>query len=257
MDLAFVLLPETRGPDANAVVRAYGSFSQPGDSIRVSEEPGEGERPEGMSAFTLELSTGEVAIVAHMPAPVPNREADEAARFSVSAIGTGWELPSHKAHQIVTFQSKDSTPPVTRLSRFTSVLAAVAQSSGAVGVYWGNAGATHDVEFFTSVAEEHGIVPRISLWTGVSFAREPDGRLSLLSLGMSQLDLPDLLFVAPASEGEKALGAFFDLLAFVAERGEPLPEGDTVGGSATERWPVRYVRSPVDKDVKVWRVEMK
>jgi hypothetical protein len=36
-----------------------------------------------------------------MPAPVPNHEADKAARYSLSALGGRWELPAHKAHLTV------------------------------------------------------------------------------------------------------------------------------------------------------------
>ena len=39
-------------------------------------------------------------------------------------------------------------------------------------------------------------------------------------------------------------------------RGEALPEGDTVGRTASEKLPVHYVPSPVDLKVKVWRVEL-
>ena len=74
---------------------------------------------------------------------------------------------------------------------------------------------------------------------------------------MDQLNLPDLLLVAPKSAGSSALEAFFNLLTYVANRGKPLPEGDTVGRSATEKLRVQYVPSPMDEKTKVWRVEIK
>jgi hypothetical protein len=118
--------------------------------------------------------------------------------------------------------------------------------------------ATHDPAFFISVAQDPALASRIMLWTGVSIASEADGRLSLLSLGMQQLDPPDLLLVAAQSTGGNgALATFFDLLAYVAQRGKPLPEGDTVGRNAEERLPVRYVPSPLEPSKKVWRVELK
>jgi hypothetical protein len=134
----------------------------------------------------------------------------------------------------------------------------VTKASRAVGVYWGNARATHDPAFFISVAQEPALASRVMLWTGVSLAREADGRLSLLSLGMQQLDLPDLLLVASQSTGgNDALATFFDLLAYVAQREKPIPEGDTVGRNAEEHLLVRYVPSPLDPSKKVWRVELK
>lgn len=92
------------------------------------------------------------------------------------------------------------------------------------------------------------------LWTGVSVARRR-GRLSLLSLGMGQLNLPDLLLLAPPS-GNATLETFFDLLAYLANRGTAMPEGDTVGRTAEERLKVHYVDSPVNPGKIVWRVEL-
>ena len=129
----------------------------------------------------------------------------------------------------------------------TSLLGAVVKASPAVGIYWGEAGATHDAKFFLETAREQDVALRLTLWTGVSVGREPDGRLSLLSLGMKQLNLPDLLLIAPKSAGNSALEPFFTFLAYVADRGEPLPEGDTIGRSETEKLPVQYVPSPLDQ----------
>lgn len=254
LDLAFVLLSKARLPSAKAVVRCYREFEP---KARLSEAAREGTDPATGEILMLHLDTGETAFVALMPAPVPDGEADGAAQCSVSSLGTGWKLPAHSAHLIVTMTHSDSRfSALDRLSRFTSLLAAVAKASASVGIYWGNAGATHDPQFFYSIAADPGVVPRIMLWTGVSVADEGEGRLSILSLGMQQLGLPDLLLVASESAEDVALETFFDLLAYVANRGKALPEGDTVGRTAEERLPVHYVDSPIDKAKKVWRVEL-
>jgi len=255
MNLAFILLSKPSLPKSEDVVRAFALFAPKEQRLRLQGI--QTKTPSQKEILQFEVSSGETAFVALMSVPVPKGEADDAARFSVSAIGTGRKIPAHKAHLIVSLQSTDSSSLVTSLSCFTSLLAAVAKTSSAVGVYWGAAGATHDAEFFISTAQEPGLVPRITLWTGVSVAREPDGRLSLLSLGMKQLNLPDLLLVVPKSAGNHALATFFDLLGYVAELGKPLPEGDTVGRTADERLPVHYVPSPLDSSKKVWRVELK
>ena len=53
--------------------------------------------------------------------------------------------------------------------------------------------------------------------------READGRLSLLSPGMKQFELPDLLLIAPSRKADEALPMFYDLLDYVISRGRPLP----------------------------------
>jgi hypothetical protein len=254
MNLAFVLLSEPRLPDAKAIVLAFRGFGAAGEEFR--EERDESEDGASDQIITLELNTGEKSFVALMPAAVPNGEADQGAQFSLSRFRNNWELPPHDAHLLVTFHAAPDSPPKVRLSRFTSILAAVTKASPAVGVYWGNAGATHDSEFFVSVASDQGVVPRMMLWSGLSIAREKDGRLSLLSLGMGQLSLPDLLLVVGKGSENIAIETMYDLLSYATGRGEPLPEGDTVGRTNDERLPVHYVRSPVDSNKKVWRVEL-
>ena len=80
--------------------------------------------------------------------------------------------------------------------------------------------------------------------------------MSLLSTGMKQLDLPDLWLIAPEASSDDALSTFFDLLAYVDGRRAPLPDGDSVGRTPDERLQVRYVSSPIDPKVNVWRVEL-
>jgi hypothetical protein len=74
---------------------------------------------------------------------------------------------------------------------------------------------------------------------------------------MGQLGLPNLLLVVPKGKANDAIPALFDLLADSVSRGAAIPDGDTVGPTEHDRWPVRYVTSPVDPKAKVWRVEMK
>jgi len=253
MNLAFVLLSEAKLPRGEDVERAFASYAKKGQVLRL--RPVKPKKPGGGDTLELDTGGGGYAVVALMPGPVPNQEADEAVRYSVSGLGGRWKLPPHKAHLVVTAQGTGT--PVESLDAFTSLVAAVAEAAHAVGVYCGNAGATHDPKFFRELAREHDGPSRLMLWSGVSIAREDDGRFSLLSLGMKQLELPDLLLVAPNGKADEALPMFYDLLAYVVSRGRPLPDGDTVGRTAAEKLPVHYVPSPVDPKVKVWRVELK
>jgi hypothetical protein len=253
-NLAFVLLSEPELPNPDEIVRCFSAFASPGETLQNEKE--ETQHEPSRQVLSLRLSTGELCFVALMTIAVPNGEAESGAQFSLSSFRDGWKLPAHKAHLVVTFRAAAGAPSVVSVSRFTSVLAAVMRVSRAVGVYWGNASATHDSEFFISVAEDQGIIPRISLWTGVSIARERDGRLSVLSLGMKQLGLPNLLLVAGPESESTALETMFDFLGYVADRGAPIPEGETVGRTDDERIPVRYVQSPLRSDAKVWRVEL-
>lgn len=248
INLAFVLLSTPQLPDADEVIRSFASLTTNGAALRSRES----DDPSGMEILLLEVDADSDAMIALMPIPVPNREADEAARFSVSTFGTGWTLPPHEAHLVVTLQS--AKPALESLLTFTSVLAAIAEASPAVGIYCGNAGATHDPDFFIDLAREGSVDTGVMLWNGVSLAQEPDGRVSLLSLGMKQLELPDLWLIAPRES--EPLEWFFNLLSYVASEGEPIPDGDTIGRTEDEKIPVRYVPSPIDDTTKVARIEI-
>lgn len=254
INLAFVLLEEAGLPEPSAVIQSFSDFEPQG---RLEElNAGAPQFPEARDMLSFSWRPDQHAFVALIAAPVPKGEADEGAKFSLGSIGTGWTLRPHCAHLIVTSTGALPLARIEELSRFTSFLAAVARASKSIGIYWGSAGATHGTEFFTSVATEQDVLPRMMLWTGVSIARDGDNRLSLLSLGMRQLDLPDLLLTAPASSWSDALDTFFDFLSYLATRGDAIPEGDTVGRSGDERLEVRYVASPVDPAKKVWSVDL-
>lgn len=253
MRMSMVLLSQPRLPKGDDVVRSFSAFATEGQGVQLAASKAQTKADSEILEFKLRPNGK--AFVMLVPVAVPNREADDAVRYSLSAMGTGWKLPVHKAHLIVTCNA--SGDAIESLSLLTSLLAAVVKASNAVGVYWGEAGATHEPKFFLETAKESDVDSRIMLWTGVSVAREADGRLSLLSVGMKQLNLPDLLLIAPKSMGNDALDPFFTFLTYVARFGKPLPEGDTIGRSETEKLPVHYVPSPLDPKTKVWRLELK
>ena len=145
------------------------------------------------------------------------------------------------------------------LKRFTWLLAATAEAARAPAIYWADSGATHPTDFFVGVTCSDDPTALMLVWSGVSIASDggkPD-RMSLVSLGMSQLGLPDLELSVPRSlEKRRALDRLYALLGYVAVRGAPIKEGDTVGRDATERLPVRYVKSPLDPAKTVWHVEL-
>lgn len=248
MQLAFVLTNTAGLPEADAVAQAYAEVAPRGARPIVWEGG-------GGHADQHALSVGDAAVVmAAMPAPVPGGEADEAARRSLSSMGTGWRLPAHHFHIVVAGTSVAESTAVAARCDFTRLVAAVSRAAGAVGVYWGPAAATHEAEFFFETARESELP--IALWTGVSIARDPADRLSLLSLGMAQFGLDELLLTAPVTVAEVAIEMFFDLLAYAVQRGAVIGAGETVGRTDDERIAVSQEASPVDPQARVWRVDL-
>lgn len=246
--LAFVLLGRTEPVQADglgaALSRRLGLATQV-----EADSKGEGD------ILSADLGDKRSLFVAFVPAPVPEGEAEQFVPYSLYAMGSGWQLPEYPAHAMVTLVGDDESVTVESLELFTKAIAAVLESSHAVGVYWAATGATHNSDFFLEVANVEGMQP-IMLWNGLSLARGEDGRVSLLSLGMSQLGLPNLMLSAPEGQGNAAVEVVFDLLGYLIQRGEPIPDGDTIGFSAEQKLPIRYETSPINPEEQVWCVDL-
>ncbi len=196
------------------------------------------------------LTCGDVQAMAMlMWAPVPNGEADGATEHSLSALNGSWTLPEHRAHLAVV--EGGLAPSLENFIVFTRLVAVLVRATAAVGVYWGEARATHHPDFVVDIAQSELPLP---IWVGVSIASSKTG-YELLSLGMRQLGLPDLLLKSKRVNGGE-LEFFYDLLAYVAQRGKKLPEGNTVGRDEGEKLKVKYVKSPVDAKQQVWSVTL-
>src|SRR6185295_8117096 len=94
-------------------------------------------------------------VVALIPAAVHRREAEEMVSASAGALDGKWKLPSNQAQLIVNLM-QPAGPRIETLTRFTAVLAALVQVTRPVGIYWGEAMATHEPKFFLEKARAPG-----------------------------------------------------------------------------------------------------
>lgn len=243
MRLCFVLLPAPKPLLATPMEKALKDFPELGELVWSSAPR------DGVSRFTVGGIEVQTAL---MPMPVPNGEADEATERSLSGAQGSWVLPEHRAHLAVVQQRPTrGKQKLAELTTFTRIVAAIVRATRAVGVYWGDSGATHHPEFVVNMAQTDLPLP---VWVGLSIAST--GKVTeLLSIGMGQLGLPDLLVVTPKVDSG-VVEFFYDLLAYVARRGKKLPEGDSVGRTEKEKLKVRYVPSPVDPKTQVWSVRL-
>ncbi len=225
---------------------------------------------ESATALTLGVNGATVRVTA-VAGPVPNAEADTSAFLSLSAVNGRWRLGKHTSHLALTLEGTMQTKPsglmnrlsgatraatkLEQLSLFTRVVAAVTKAASGLGVHWAAAPVTHAPDFFTQVAKDAPLP--LPLWLGVSLTPEPGGRTSVLSFGMQQLSLPDLLLNGPAAdELPDTIDFFFSALATVAERARAPEEGETMPRSLLSRPRVSYGTSPVDAAVRVWKLDL-
>lgn len=244
MYLSFVLLPRPYDAQGAPVVAAFARLFPQVPCPLAPQASGD--------IAELRDHDGRVTFVALMPAPVPNGEADAAASRSMAAFSRKYgPPPPHVAHLVVTTQA-DASP--ASLLQHTRVVAAAASAYGAIAIYEGNAGATHPTEFYLDVVTSDA--RPLMVWTGISIAQQGD-RTSILTLGLhNMLGIPDLLVSAGKGRGNDALMFAFDMASYVIGRGEPLPDGDTVGRTAEEKIRVRYVASPIDPARQVVQLDL-
>lgn len=248
--LAFVLLETSALPRGEAVVGALQDIAPRVEAAMTAE----GVAKDDVLQFSI--GNGASLLVSLMPLPVPNREADGAFAYSYSAgLNAERGLAPHQAHLITFFRDEPGRTIYDGLTRFTYLVAAVAQASHAIAIYWGDAGATHSARFFIDRARECDPDLMLPLWCGFEVAQDGP-RASVLTVGMRrQLGIMEMRITAPRRNLSEYVGAMFDILAYAARSGAAVPDGDTIGRSADERLRVRYERSPADPEQQVWRVD--
>jgi hypothetical protein len=248
--LLFVLLEKPALPAAENVISAYRDRAGDG-AAKVTAELHKGKK-----VLSLDFADGTTAHVALMPVAVPNGEADAPFEFSVSSMSRGAKLRAHRAHLVV-FVSGAKKRSIAELTSFTHLIAAIVETSPAVGVYWADAGVTHDARTVLGLARGSDPGDLLPLWTGIEIVPDGKNRLSLLTLGMRrQLGAMDLRITAPQAKGADAVELAFVALAYALERGSPVPDGDTFGRSEKERLKVRHEPSPLKNGETVWRVDL-
>lgn len=238
--LAMVLLDEARLPRPEAIRNAYAALYPTRPTLRPREAH--------TDSVELEVDEGVAFWVTLVPSAIPNNEAEAARQFSIATPGKT-HGKEHRAHLLVVLSSVAGSL-VDQRSELVRCVAATAATVGAVEVYMGDAGVTHPLDFF--LEEAKAPLP-MTVLCGASAVVQANGRRQLLSRGMKQCGLPDLLLTGgPTLDGD----FFLELLALLARRGTPIPAGDTVGRNAEERLPVRYEPSPIDAAVSIWRVDL-
>lgn len=205
--------------------------------------------------ITVKRGEGAVGFLAHMPMPIPKREAEENADRNFLWPNGKDESAKHRSHVIVTnVGAGDQTPIQSAIAVSRLALVALKLFDG-IGVYWGNASVCNSREVFESfcedISEEHLPVP---VWLRFQLVRASNEEIGLYTLGMCQFGLMDI-------EVDRCRMSVQDLFEFVSniahyliQSGPVIADGNTVGGSESERILVLHRASMVDQDRCVYKI---
>jgi hypothetical protein len=233
----------------------------PGNMARASEVVaqvfGRGYSADATDANIISVNRGEdtVGFLAHMPAPIPNGEAEDNADRNFLWRNGKSEAAQHKSHVIVTnIGAGDQTPVQSALAVSRLALVALKLFDG-IGVYWGNASVSNSREIFEDfckdISEEHVPVP---VWLRFQLVRVSQNEIGLYTLGMRQFGLMDIEVDRTTKQLEELFEFVTNIAHYLIQSGPVIADGNTVGGSAEERILVRHRPSMIDKDRRVYKI---
>jgi hypothetical protein len=238
--LSCVLLAEQRKLDPGAISECHKNLFHAA-ALTIETTPD--------SDFTkLRTDASATTYVAVMPAPVPNGEAESHCRYSLESVFRGPEIKGHTAHILVITRTESPTS-VDSLKIHLRNTAAVAKAHEAVAVYDAASCATHTADFYLEEIQRAELP--VAIISGISVANEDNDRLSVLTLGLRQLGLRELLVEVSRTNWDDGIDFIMNLASYVIGRGQQIPDGDTVGYSDTQRLRVTYRTSPLEQTEQV------
>ncbi len=137
-------------PRAREVLAAFERIAPKGKVPALTLAPGESGST--ADAVLFDLGGEGRLMLGLLPTPVPRQEAEWHSKRSLAAVRAGWKLPKHRAHLLVMWQETATLTAIESVKRYTWLLAAVADASKAVGIYWADSGATRPAKYFVEVA---------------------------------------------------------------------------------------------------------
>ncbi|QDT59676.1 hypothetical protein SV7mr_21850 [Stieleria bergensis] len=204
---------------------------------------------------TISHGDNTVGFLAHLPAPIPEGEAEDHAEGNFLWPDGREQAASHQSHVIVTNVGAGDLTPVQSASSVSKLALVALKLFDGIGVYWGNANVCNSRELFEDfcedMSEERFPVP---LWLRFQLVRPSESSIGIYTLGMQQFDLMEI----EVDETELDPSDLFDFVSNIAhyliQSGPVIADGNTVGGSAEERIVVRHMPSMVDESRTVYKI---
>jgi hypothetical protein len=202
------------------------------------------------SQFVLQVPlAGARAMVCLVDAPIPWTELETPCQVAWQWPDAAELLRPHGAHLILIVP--DAKNVIAAQLQLTGVVAATAEATEAIGVYWGAAGMVMSREYFTSFASDASPddLP-IPLWIRFNLT-VTNGRTDGSTLGLATFGHPDLE-IRESQHSPEEVGSFMAMAAnYLITSGPVLKHGQTIGRSAKEKIPIRHEPSKWDPARKV------
>ncbi len=196
-----------------------------------------------------------VGILQHVGAPVPGGEAEDNAVGNILWKNGPKEVATHRSHVIVVVFRSEELEPIESATVLTRLAMMALELFDGFAVYWGAAPVTNSREVFELFAQSlaDDLLP-VQIWLKYSAERNPDGSFNLYTWGMGQFDLWDLELHRCRMDLADALDFAWSVAEYLLSEGPILKDGDTIGRSADERFPIQHAMSITPPRRPVYRI---
>jgi len=257
--LAMVATASTRLPDAAQILAACDICTGGKGGLLGSLFGGKGkmskeyEWQDGNLVFPFR--GGQLA-VSLMPAPIPWSSLE-------GPCATAWWWPDatkamrrHTNHFLVALVG-GTIEAVERRVILTKVVSAVVADTDAVGIYWGEGTLVHEpAAFLQGASTASGLDIPGTLWLDVRVEKNPDGTLRCFTTGMAPLGFLEIEVEKSTLSQDELMAFIGDTACYIVNNRLQIPDGDTMGRTATETYQVRHGPSMFDR-AKVMHLVMK
>src|SRR5262245_44009644 len=245
--VVFVALNSPRKPAPEEV------FALLQDKYAVDPEP-EIAAPEGRDTATFFNLPDGMAFYSLMPAPIPWDSLEGPCSTARWWPDAEKKLRNHTHHFIVSLMGG----PENLLERhvwLSKFVAALTESSDAAGVYWGNGTLVHSPEAFCQLAEAVSTDDPIpQLWIDMRIWQEEDRKIRFATTGLAAFDLLEIEVDGATWHPGELLEFCANLASYLIKRGSSIPDGDTLGRSAEEKFKVHHKKSMWKRPGKVMKL---
>lgn len=243
-----VALSESRLPSPASVCSSYARSFPDAGKLTLDEAASEGD------LITLRTPTCSFAI-ALVRSAIPWGDLSApcaAAWYWPEAADT---LKQQRGHLLIT-ASSSSADAIELMLALTRVVASVAQSTPALGIFLPGARQVHKVEDFISEAEgaSRELLP-LYLWIRFTLRDESDGTTSLTTSGLADLELMEVEFPHARVDPQTLMDRAFNIAHYLLDNGPVLANGHTIGISTEEKFKVSHVPSQDDAERLVYQLK--
>ena len=170
-----------------------------------------------------------------MPNPVPDNEAENNARNSVTWKEAAEEVAKHKAHCLIAILSKDGSP-IEQAELFTKVAASMLSLENTIGIYKYPTVYKNDFYRITAEVMKHGEFPTpIVVHVGMYLS---EGKMNAYTSGMQFFGKDEFEVVGTLAQPSLLYSFMLSVAEYIILEDATLVPGETIGFTEEQKLPI-------------------